>query len=99
MSAPDEIPAELLEPLKRLWQTEQPIILSMTPRDAWSICGLMQFASRNPQISPAQRQLLEAYGRELQRAVAAIDPIFDKYMERGWSSQFDTPRERGKDAD
>jgi hypothetical protein len=89
MSAPDEIPADLLEPLKRLWQTEQPILIQMKPRDAWSIVGLIQFASRNPHISPTQRQLLERFGRELQRAVVAIDPVFEKYIEMGWDPKHD----------
>jgi len=93
MSAPDEIPDELMEPLKRLWRTEQPILIQMRPRDAWCVIALVQFASRNPQISPTQRALLETFGRELGRAVVAIDPIFGKYLEMGWDPQFDVPRD------
>jgi hypothetical protein len=89
MSVPDEIPDELLEPLKRLWRSEQPILFQLKPRDAWSIVGLVQFAARNPQISPTQRDLLEQFGRELQRGVVAIDLVFEKYMEMGWDPKHD----------
>jgi hypothetical protein len=95
MSAPDEIPAELMEALTRLWRTEQPLLYQMLPRDAWTIIGLVQYASRNPQISPTQRAVLETFGRELGRAIVAIDPVFAKWLEAGWNPQFDVPRENG----
>ena len=94
MTAPDEIPAELLGPLTRLWRLEMPLVIQMKPRDAWVVIGLMQFASRNPSLDPAQRQLLQVFGRELGRILIAIDPILEKYLEMGWNPALDVPREK-----
>lgn len=95
MSAPDDLPDELIGPLLRLWRAEQPLLFQLLPHDAWCIIGLVQFASRNPQISPTQRALLETFGRALGRALVAIDPVFGKYLEMGWDAQFDVPRGAG----
>lgn len=91
MSAQDDLPPELLAPLLALWQQEQPIVVRILPRDAWIAVGILQFATRNPAISPTQRRLIVQFGRELQRALAAFDPIFDRYMELGWDPSFDVP--------
>jgi hypothetical protein len=85
----DELPADLKGPLLRLWRIEQPIVVSILPRDAWVALGIIQFATRNPMISPTQRQLIESFGRELQRGLAQIDPSVEKYLEMGWNPEFD----------
>ena len=81
--------SQLKGPLRRLWQIKQPIVVAILPRDAWIALGIIQFASRNPALSPAQRQLIEAFGRELQRGLSQLDPILDRYLEMGWNPAFD----------
>jgi len=85
----NNLPDELKNPLIRLWRIEQPIVVSIKPRDAWTALGIIQFSTRNPAISPRQRQLIEAFGRELQRGLVAIDPSLEKYLEMGWDPKFD----------
>lgn len=91
MSA-DDLPPDLKGPLTRLWRMERPIAVGVRPRDAWIIVAIVQFASRNPALSPTQRQPIERFGRELQRALAAIDPVLDRYLEMGWHPEYDQPR-------
>lgn len=89
----DELPEGLREPLLKLWQSEQPIVIEMLPRDAWVSIAIVQFASRNPALLPEQRQMIESFGRELQRGITAIDPSLEPYIEMGWNPEFDVPIE------
>jgi hypothetical protein len=86
-----EIPPELLQPLLELWRIEQPITVQLLPRDAWTICAIVQFASRNPALSAEQHRLITEFGRALQRAVAGIDPRLNPYLEMGWNPEHDVP--------
>jgi len=88
----DELPDELKAPLYRLWRIEQPILVSLKPRDAWMVLGIVQFASRNPMLTPTQRQLIEAFGRSIQDHLAQFDPVFARYLEMGWDPAHDQPR-------
>lgn len=88
----DELPSDLKEPLIRVWRIERPIVVSIKPRDAWTALGIIQFATRNPALSETQRQLIERFGRALQRALVAIDPTLDRYLEMGWNPEHDRPR-------
>jgi hypothetical protein len=90
----DELPAELKEPMIRLWRLEQPIVVSILPRDAWIALAIIQFAQRNPEISPMHREIIEAFGRELQRGFARIEPSLAKYLEMGWNPAFDEPKRK-----
>jgi len=94
-SANADLPADLKGPLIRLWRIRSPIVVSIKPRDAWVALGIIQFATRNPALSVTQRQLIETFGRELQRALVAIDPSLEKYLEMGWDPTFDQRLEAG----
>jgi hypothetical protein len=93
----DELPPELLPILERLWHNKRPIAFHMLPRDAWTVLGIVQFASRNPQLSPKQSELVEHFGRSLQEAISAIEPGAAPYLEMGWDPQYDTPRNNPDD--
>lgn len=93
----DQLPADLVGPLYRLWRIEQPIAVSLKPRDAWVALGVIQFATRNPALTPEQRAIVTAFGREIQRGLAGFDPVFDRYMEMGWDPDHDVPRDAPDD--
>ena len=88
----EDLPDDLKGPLIQLWRMEQPILVSLKPRDAWLVLGIVQFASCNPALSPAQRQLIEAFGRAIQERLAEFDPVFARYLELGWDPAHDQPR-------
>lgn len=89
---PDALPPDLAEALIRLWRLEQPIVVTIRPRDAWTICAIVQVATRNPALTPTHHRLIESFGRELQRALCALDPVLDTYLELGWDPAHDQPR-------
>lgn len=88
----DDIPAEALAMLQRLWPLQQPITFQLRPRDAWTVLAIVQFAWRNPQLSPQQRRLMETFGRQLQAAIVAIEPEAAPYLDMGWHPEYDVPR-------
>jgi hypothetical protein len=88
-----DLPPGLKGPLIRLWRIERSIVVHILPRDAWVALGIIQFTTRNPALSIMHQQIIESFGRELQRALAAIDPSLDKYLELGWDPAFDQPRQ------
>lgn len=94
MTTPD-FPPEVAVILGRIWPIETPIVVHLLPRDAWIVLGLIQFASRNPAITETQRQLMERFGRAIQRRLGEIAPGAAKYLEMGWNPAFDVPREEG----
>ena len=85
----DDMPPELLEHLKALWKMRQPIQLTIKPRDAWTVCAIVQFASRNPMLLPEHCQLMESFGRQIQAAIAHINPALEPYLEMGWHPEYD----------
>jgi hypothetical protein len=87
-----DLPPEVQQIFERLWPMKQPIVVHILPRDAWIALGIIQFATRNPALSARHRQLIEQFGRELQRSLVAIEPRSEKYLEMGWNSEFDQPR-------
>jgi hypothetical protein len=86
------MPPELMEALTRLWRIEQHFVFSMTPRDTWIALGVIQFASRNPQLSPTHREVMRGIGEQLQATLVALDDRLAPYLEMGWDPQFDVPR-------
>lgn len=89
----EHLPKELEGPLIKLWNSDQLIVAPMRPRDAFQAVAVIQFATRNPQISDVQRQAAIAVARVLQQAVTRLDPIVGKYLEMGWDPQYDTPKD------
>jgi len=91
MSEPD-LPDELRGPLIKLWRMP-PISVKLLPRDAFTAVAALQYATRNPQLSDIQRQQAVAVARVMQAALAQIDPIINKYLEMGWDTRYDAPKD------
>jgi len=90
-----DMPPELEALMRRLWVIKKPIRWSMRPREAWIILSVIQFASRNPMLTPTHQKLMRELGDQLQRAIVAIEPEAGQYLEMGWDPQFDVPTDRG----
>jgi hypothetical protein len=90
---PDEPSPEVLAALARLWSDPRKVHLVMRGSDAWTTCAIIQFACRNPALSPTQRAVAERVGRELQAAVATLAPDLQATLELGWDPAHDAPRE------
>jgi hypothetical protein len=86
-----DIPPELLARLKALWTNEQPMLIALKPRDAWVALGVIQFASRNPGLSPMHKQAIEQFGRGIQQGLTDLDPALGPYLEMGWNPEHDRP--------
>lgn len=93
MPKPEGLPDGLAEPLMQLWRSQQPITVQLLPRDAWVTLGVIQFASRSPALNADERHMVEQFGRELQRVLAGIDPRLAPYLEMGWDTAHDQPKE------
>jgi len=63
--------------------------------DALGMLGIIQFAARNPSLSPQQKALVETFGRDLQAALVARVPALAQMAEAGWWAEYDRPREAG----
>lgn len=88
----NDLPEAVLATLYGLWRMNVPLPLTLLPRDAWIVLGVVQYAARNPQLSDREREVVTAVGRALQRQIAQLDPRLDEYMEQGWDPAFDQPR-------
>jgi hypothetical protein len=86
MSAP---PPEVTKTLSRLARQQEPITVTMKPWDAWVTVAVIQFASRNPQLSPTQKDQAVAVGRALQAMLAQLSPEAAQYLEAGWNPELD----------
>jgi hypothetical protein len=69
--------------------------VQILPHDAWVALGVVQFATRNPALSAAQRQIIERFDRELRRGLTAIELRLRAYLEMGWNPALDVLSERG----
>lgn len=87
-----DLPPEVLAIFKRLWPMETPLAFALRPRDAWVVLGIVQFASRNPALLPAQQRMIESFGRGLQAGIVQIAPDAAPYLEMGWDAAHDVPR-------
>jgi hypothetical protein len=87
------LPDDLRDPLLRLWQLRQPIHVQILPCDAWVALGIIQYSTRNPMLTPEQRQIIESFGRSIQRGLAALEPALEQTLEMGWNPAHDVPRE------
>lgn len=83
-----ELPDELRAPLIRLWRMEQ-ISAHVLPRDMFTAVAVIQYATRNPQLSETQRSQAIAVARSFQALLTTIDPIIGKYLELGWDTAYD----------
>jgi hypothetical protein len=88
----NELPPEVLRVLKALWESTKPLNISITPKDAWTTVAVIQFATRNPQLSPTQREQAMLVGRKLQEELELFAPAAARYLEDGWNPAKDVPR-------
>ncbi len=89
----DDPPEHVLRHLiELLWTAQTPLQLAIVPRDAWILLGVIQYASRNPALSPDQKVIAEQAGRALQRVITQFannDPLLARTMEQGWNPEYD----------
>ncbi|NTV62581.1 MAG: hypothetical protein HGA65_03460 [Oscillochloris sp.] len=90
----DELPPEVLAVLRQLWESKEPLPVIFLPKDAWITVAVIQFASRNPQLSPAQRDAAITVARILQEAIQDRFPAAADLLEEGWNPAKDVPRGR-----
>ena len=88
MTNTHDIPPEAMAALAKIWHDQRHVRLAIVPRDAWMTVAIIQFACRNPQLSPEQREIAERVGRALQGALAALSPIGAEYLELGFDKIF-----------
>jgi hypothetical protein len=88
----DELPPEVLKVLSKLWRDPRPLHMVIHPRDAWVTVAVIQFATRNPQLSETQRESAIAVARVLQEAIGSIAPEAAGYLEDGWNPALDVAR-------
>lgn len=93
-----ELPEDVRAVLSSLVAAQAPLHIAVRPWDAWVAVACLQFSSRNPQISAAQRDQIIAVGRALQLALTAMAPQAARYLEDGWNPANDVPREREDNA-
>jgi hypothetical protein len=92
MAMSDEMPPEVLTVLKKLWLDDSLLRIRVYPRDAWTAVAVIQFATRNPQLSETQRDAAIRVGREIQEALVMRSPDAASYLEDGWNPENDVPR-------
>jgi hypothetical protein len=88
----NELPPDVLRVLKQLWESKEHLNISITPKDAWTTVAVIQFTTRNPQLSPTQRQQAMLVGRKLQEELELFAPAAARYLEDGWNPAKDVPR-------
>src|SRR5262245_36290415 len=60
-----DLPPELLDVLTQLWRIERPIHAQILPRDAWVALGVIQYSTRNPQLTAVHQQIIRQFGEQL----------------------------------
>lgn len=94
MTTSPEMPPEVQRALLDLATDPRRVMCSLRPWDAWVTVAVIQFACRNPQLNPTQREQAERVGRALQAALAELAPETARYLELGWDPTNDMPRRR-----
>lgn len=87
-----DIPPEVLAVLKQLWESKEQLHIDISPRDAWTTVAVIQYATRNPQLTSEQRRSAIAVGRKLQEELQLFAPAAARYLEDGWNPDKDVPR-------
>lgn len=89
---PDELPDDVRDALLSLAVERRPLALQVRAWDAWVTVAVIQFAVRNPQLSPTQRDQAIRVGRALQRVLVEAAPNAALILEAGWDTSQDVPR-------
>ena len=79
--------------LKELAQRNITMQITIDWMDVWHIVSTMQLVCRHPDISPAHRKEIKRVAKQLQQALAAIDPRLDRILEKGWHSAYDVKKD------
>ncbi len=88
----DELPADVRDALLSLAVERRRVTPSLATWDAWVTVAVIQFATRNPQLSSTQRDQAVRVGRALQDSLAAMAPAAAALLEAGWNPAQDVPR-------
>lgn len=89
----NEIPPAVMVVLRRLWESRERLHIDVLPKDAWTTVAVIQYATRNPQLSATQREAAVSVGRALQRSLERLAPAAADLLEDGWNPDKDVPRE------
>lgn len=87
-----DLPPGVFAVLKQVWESPRQLHVDLSPRDAWTTVAVIQFATRNPQLSAEQREMAIRVGRKLQEEIELFMPAAARYLEDGWNPQKDVPR-------
>lgn len=82
-----------VQKLLRLNKRTELLHFALRPGDAFQVVAVLQYAWRNPALSPVQRGTVESLARGLQRLIARIDPEVGAILEMGWHTEYDRPKE------
>jgi hypothetical protein len=85
---PDDV--DLPRLVKELGGAE-PVRAQIPPLDAFTLLGALQFAWRNPHLSPLHRGIVEKAARDLQEAIAERSAYAGQVAELGWDKRHDRP--------
>ena len=87
-----DMPPAVFAVLKQVWESKEKLYISLSPQNAWTTVAVIQYATRNPQLSPVQREAAIAIGRSLQNAIQQFLPAAADILEEGWNPDKDVPR-------
>lgn len=87
-----DMPPGVMEMMLKIWRDNANLRILILPRDAWTALAVIQFATRNPQLSDEQRNAATCVGRILQEALTLRMPDAAPYLEDGWNPAKDVPR-------
>ena len=76
-------------------RTLSPVTLQVDPFEAFSLLAALQLAWRHPELSRTQKDIIEGFGRELERAFAGY-PVASRIAAAGWRVECDLPFARGR---
>jgi hypothetical protein len=69
----------------------KPLVLQLAPFEAFSLLACLQLAWRHPGLSPAQKAIIETFGRTLETAFEG-KPTLERVARDGWDRRKDTRR-------
>jgi hypothetical protein len=95
MSEVEKEVQDLMERLDRIGSIEFEVSLSAST--AVTVISQIQLALRHPGNNGPSAQHARGFARALQDLLAEQDPEIGRYLERGWHSVFDVPRQVAED--
>lgn len=71
-----------------------PLRLQVHPYYAYGVVAALQLASRHPELSAMQKDLVETFGRDLQKMIGSVSKLAAESLEAGWDRSQDVFRGR-----